>query len=120
MRAHFQNCYDAPHLRAVHMPIEVEVATVKEDCQTKLLPTPKTICWDEEVELCAAVPELVERDEHLSKCSLTVGEDECQKVRLTIPRELCYPVERYHPYGYPGHKKTRRARQYYKRQLRRS
>ncbi len=42
--------------------------------------------------------------EYLNKCSLTRGEDECQRVRLTIPREVCYPVERYHPYGgeYPS------------------
>ncbi len=87
------------------MPIDVNIARLEDNCETKLVPTPKTVCWEEEATLCAAVPTLVEQDEHLNKCGLGIGEDECQRVRLTIPTEVCYPVERYHPYpqrGYGG------------------
>ena len=85
----------------MEVPIEINLADVKEDCNVRLIPAPETVCWDEEAMLCAAVPTLVEKDEHLNKCSLAIGEEECERVRLTIPREVCYPVEKYHPYGYP-------------------
>ncbi len=96
-----QNCYDVPVLKPVNVPVKVKSSEVKEDCGKRLIPTPKTVCWEEEEELCASVPELKEKDEHLNKCSLTLSEDECEEVRLTIPRELCFHVQKFHqPYPY--------------------
>ena len=86
------------------------MAELEERCDYKLLPTPKTTCWEEEAELCARVPELLPREQELYKCSQRVGEERCKGVRLTIPREICYPAERYHPYPPPPapypHKKS--------------
>ncbi len=83
----------------MYVPIKVKMAELEEKCREKLVPTPKTTCWDEEVPLCAQVPQLLEREQDLYKCTSKVGNDQCQRVRLTIPREICYPQERYHPYG---------------------
>ncbi len=97
----FQLCYDIPVVRPVEKPLDIEVATVKEDCEPRLIPTPETVCWDEEKMLCAAVPTLVEAEQHLNKCAPSIGGEDCQRVRLTIPREICYPVQKYHPYPPP-------------------
>ena len=71
--------------------------TVEEDCHPSRVPTPRTLCWEEEKEVCSDVPELVKKDEHLNKCAVTLSEDECEKVRLTIPREICFHVQKYSP-----------------------
>ncbi len=80
------------------MPIQVKMAELEESCEYHLVPTPKTTCWDEEVELCPKVPELEDREQDLYKCTHRVGDDRCQGVRLTITREICHAVEKYHPY----------------------
>lgn len=95
-----QNCYDVPVLREKDVPIRARGTESEARCRDVLIPTPRSICWEEEVEICSEVPELVEQDEHLNKCAPAVGEDECAKVRLTIPREICSYVQVYQPY-YP-------------------
>ncbi len=83
------------------MPIRINVAEVKEDCRIERIPTPKTRCWEEEKMLCPSIPELIERDQRLYKCAFNINEPKCQKVKLTIPKEICYPDEKYYPYPPP-------------------
>ncbi len=102
-----QNCYELPHLNKVDMPIRVEVAEVVEDCSLQTLPTPKTACWEEERMLCPkGVPQLVEREAKVYKCDYRLTDTRCTKIKLTIPKEVCFPQERYYPYpptyGYPA------------------
>ncbi len=83
-----QTCYDAPHLRKVEVPIKIKMATLEDNCQEHLVPTPRTTCWDKDAELCPHVPELSQSEQKLYKCSHRISEDKCQRVRLTIPREI--------------------------------
>ena len=87
-----------PHLAKVDMPIRVSIAELKEDCLTQRIPTPRTVCWEEEVMLCPSVPFLVEKQQNLLKCGQVLSNDDCRKVKLVIPKEICYPVEKYYPY----------------------
>ncbi len=87
-----QICYDAPDLKPVEVPIEVKMTTVEENCGERPVPTPKTTCEDEEVNLCPNIPELEDLEVTLPKCVPSVGEEKCQRVRLTIPREVCRPA----------------------------
>ena len=59
---------------------------------------PRTKCWDEEVESCFSLPELVMKEEFPSKCTIAVSDEKCENVRLTIPRETCFHVEKKYPY----------------------
>ncbi len=93
-----QNCYDVPHLTAVHMPIRVTVADIKDDCINQKVPTPKSECWEDEEQLCPSVPELVDKPQTLLRCSFVLSNDDCSKVKLTIPMQICYPVQKYYPY----------------------
>ncbi|TRY76603.1 hypothetical protein TCAL_03497 [Tigriopus californicus] len=93
-----QICYDVPKLQRVHVPINIEASTIEMDCSTSLVPTPKSKCWEEELEFCVDIPELKEKEEHLSRCAPDIGEEECEKVRLTIPREFCFHVQKQYPH----------------------
>lgn len=95
-----QLCYDSPVLKKKEIPIRIKLTRVESKCAKELIPTPSTKCWEETSEYCISVPKLKEKDEHLSKCAITVSEDECRKVRLTIPREFCYHVQSYGPQAY--------------------
>ncbi len=83
-----QTCYDAPVLRRVDIPIKVKMASLEEECRVQLVPTPRTTCWDKDVDLCPHVPELAHTVQKLYRCSAAISEDQCQRVRLTIPREI--------------------------------
>ncbi len=83
------------------MPIRVSVAETKEDCLSQRIPTPRTVCWEEEVMLCPSVPQLVEKEQVLLKCGQVLTNNDCKKVKLTIPKEVCYPEEKYYPYHHP-------------------
>ncbi len=95
-----QNCYDIPHLTKVDMPIRVSIAEIKDDCLVQRIPEPKTQCWEEEVMLCPSVPQLIEKQQILLKCTFNLSNDDCSRVKLTIPKEICFPEEKYYPY--PG------------------
>lgn len=80
------------------MPIRINVAEIAEDCRKEIIPTPKTVCWEEEMMLCPSVPVLVEQTVKLPKCAYRTTDSQCSRIKLTIPKEICYPEERYHPY----------------------
>ena len=82
--------------------VQVRSTESEEKCREELIPTPKTVCWEEEVEVCTEMPELVEKPEHINKCAPAVSDDECAKVRLSIPTEICTYVQSYVPYYPPS------------------
>ena len=82
----------------VHLPLKLRASQIKEDCRKTLIPMPQTKCWEEQVETCFSLPELVEKEEFPSKCTIAVSDEQCEKVRLTIPRETCFHFEKKYPH----------------------
>lgn len=82
----------------VNLPLKLRASRVQEDCKLTAVPMPRTKCWDEEVETCFSLPQLVMREEYPSKCSVAASDDQCERVRLTIPRETCFHVEKKYPH----------------------
>ena len=80
-------------LLSFQVSLDFKSTELSTDCNTVLVPTPKTQCYDEDVEACFKAPKLEEGEEHINRCSLGIAE-KCDKVRLTIPKKTCVHVAR--------------------------
>ncbi|CAB4068621.1 unnamed protein product [Lepeophtheirus salmonis] len=65
-------------------------------CVNKPISLPRVSCSDIQEEKCIIVPEVQDSVQTVEKCSTRLGAPSCQKIELTLPKQVCIELV----YGY--------------------
>jgi hypothetical protein len=93
--------YNVPSVPVVEPPVTVIVPEPKKTCVDKPISLPRVSCEDIVEEKCIQVPEVEPSSVTVDKCTYGLGEPACQKVELTLPKQVCVELV----YGYAHEEK---------------
>merc|ERR1712165_240958 len=93
--------YNVPSVPVVEPPVTVIVPEPKKTCVDKPISLPRVSCEDLVENKCIQVPEVEDSSVTVDKCTYALGEPACQKVELTLPKQVCVELV----YGYAHEEK---------------
>jgi len=93
--------YNVPSVPVVEPPVTVIVPEPKKTCVDKPISLPRVSCEDLVENKCIQVPEVEDSSVTVDKCTYGLGEPACQKVELTLPKQVC--VELVYGYAHEEH-----------------
>merc|ERR1711997_1131702 len=88
--------YNVPVVTPVDIPVEVKYPSPVKTCVDKPINLPVVSCADLSEERTILVPKVEDATETVQKCTAGLGEPACQKVELTLPKQVCVELV----YGY--------------------
>lgn len=91
-----ETAYNVPVVTPVDVPVKVAYPEPVKTCVNKPIALPRITCEDLSAEKCITVPEIEEATESIEKCTTGLGAPACQKVELTLPKQVCVELV----YGY--------------------
>merc|ERR1711890_194605 len=94
--------YNVPSVPIVEPPVTVTYPEPKKTCVDKPISLPRVSCEDIVENKCIQVPEVEADTVTVDKCTYALGEPACQKVELTLPKQVCVELV----YGSPMKKST--------------
>ena len=93
--------YNVPSVPIVEPPVTVTYPEPKKTCVDKPISLPRVSCEDIVENKCIQVPEVEDSSVTVDKCTYGLGEPACQKVELTLPKQVCVELV----YGYAHEEK---------------
>jgi hypothetical protein len=93
--------YNVPSVPVVEPPVTVVYPNPVKTCVDKPISLPKVTCADLSEEKCIQVPAIKPDSITVAKCTYALGEPACQKVELTLPKQVCVELV----YGYAHEEK---------------
>jgi hypothetical protein len=93
--------YNVPSVPIVEPPVTVVYPEPKKTCVDKPISLPVVACEDIVENKCIQVPAIEESSVSVAKCTYGLGEPACQKVELTLPKQVCVELV----YGYAHEEK---------------
>merc|ERR1712170_64381 len=88
--------YNVPVVTPVDVPVEVAYPEAIKTCVNKPISLPRVTCEDISEERTIPVPEVEDAVETVEKCDTKLAAPDCQKVELTLPKQVCVELV----YGY--------------------
>merc|ERR1711981_692063 len=88
--------YNVPVVTPVDIPVEVKYPAPEKTCVDKPINLPVVSCEDLVEERTITVPSVEDSTVTVAKCVAGLGEPACQKVELTLPKQVCVELV----YGY--------------------
>ena len=88
--------YNAPVVTPVDIPVTVAYPAPKKVCVDKPISLPVVTCADISEEKTIQVPTVVDSEVVVAHCKAEIGVPACQKVELTLPKQVCVQLV----YGY--------------------
>merc|ERR1711963_1152485 len=88
--------YNVPVVTPVDVPVEVAYPEAIKTCVNKPISLPRVTCEDISEERTITVPEVEDAVETVEKCDTELAAPDCQKVELTLPKQVCVELV----YGY--------------------
>merc|ERR1712038_1659272 len=88
--------YNVPVVTPVDIPVEVKYPSPVKTCVDKPINLPVVSCEDLVEERTITVPSVEDSTVTVAKCVAGLGEPACQKVELTLPKQVCVELV----YGY--------------------
>lgn len=81
--------YNVPSVPKLDVDVKVSFPKPVEVCEEKPISLPRVACEDIVVEKCIQVPEVEDSSVSVAKCVAGLGAPACQKVELTLPKQVC-------------------------------
>jgi len=91
-----ETAYNNPVVTPVDVPVTVGYPEPVKSCVNKPISLPRVSCADLTEEKCITVPEVEDATESVEKCVTGLAAPACQKVELTLPKQVCIELV----YGY--------------------
>jgi len=91
-----ETAYNAPVVTPVDIPVTVAYPAPEKTCVDKPISLPVVQCSTLEEERTILVPTVQDSEVVVAKCTAGLGEPDCQKVELTLPKQVCVELV----YGY--------------------
>merc|ERR1719266_964385 len=91
-----ETAYNVPVVTAVDIPVTVAYPAPEKNCVDKPINLPVVSCAVIEEERTITVPTVEDSTVTVQKCIAKIGEPACQKVELTLPKQVCVELV----YGY--------------------
>lgn len=91
-----ETAYNVPVVTAVDVDVTVAYPEPIKTCVNKPISLPRVSCEDLSEERCITVPEVEDDVESVEKCQTQLAAPACQKVELTLPKQVCVELV----YGY--------------------
>merc|ERR1739846_165105 len=88
--------YNVPVVTPVDVPVDVTYPEAIKTCVNKPISLPRVSCEDLTEERTITVPEVEDATESVEKCDTQLAAPACQKVELTLPKQVCVELV----YGY--------------------
>ena len=76
-------------LYTVNVTVQVAIPDPVRTCHTQSLKIPVLTCEVKIEEKCVNQPEVQDTTVTVEKCTTSLGEPECHKVELTLPKQVC-------------------------------
>lgn len=92
--------YNVPVVTPVDIPVTVSYPEPVKTCVNKPIYLPRVGCEDKVEKKCITVPEVEDSSESVEKCVTKLAAPSCQKVELTLPKQVCVELV----YGYAEEK----------------
>merc|ERR1712037_9933 len=81
--------YNVPVVTPIDVPVTVAYPAPVKDCVDKPINLPVVTCADISEERTIQVPSVVDSEVIVAKCVAGLGAPACQKVELTLPKQVC-------------------------------
>ncbi|XP_040574452.1 uncharacterized protein [Lepeophtheirus salmonis] len=91
-----ETAYNVPVVTPIDVPVRVSYPEPIKSCVNKPISLPRVSCSDIQEEKCIIVPEVQDSVQTVEKCSTRLGAPSCQKIELTLPKQVCIELV----YGY--------------------
>jgi hypothetical protein len=88
--------YNVPIVTPIDVPVTVAYPAPVKTCEDKPINLPVVTCADISEERTIQVPSVVDSEVIVAKCVAGLGAPACQKVELTLPKQVCVELV----YGY--------------------
>ena len=88
--------YNVPVVTPVDVDVTVSYPEPVKTCVNKPILLPRVSCEDKVENKCITVPEVEDSTESVEKCVTKLAAPACQKVELTLPKQVCVELV----YGY--------------------
>jgi hypothetical protein len=88
--------YNVPVVTQIDVDVKVGYPEPIKTCVNKPISLPRITCEVLTENKCVSQPEVEEGSESVEKCTVGLGEPTCQKVELTLPKQVCKELV----YGY--------------------
>lgn len=84
-----ETAYNVPHVYSKNVTVHIAIPDPVKTCHNKSLKIPKLTCEVKIEEKCVSQPKVEDSTETVEKCTTSLGEPECHKVELTLPKQIC-------------------------------
>ena len=91
-----ETSYNVPTVAPRDVDVRVGYPEPVKTCVNKPISLPRITCEVLTERKCVAQPEVEDATESVEKCATSLGKPECQKVELTLPKQVCKELV----YGY--------------------
>merc|ERR1712203_1066914 len=91
-----ETAYNVPVVTPVDIPVTVAYPAPEKTCVDKPISLPVVTCADISEEKTIQVPTVVDSEVVVAHCKAEIGVPACQKVELTLPKQVCVQLV----YGY--------------------
>jgi len=102
--------YNVPVVSPKDVPVRVGFPVAQKNCINKPITIPRISCETRTEQKCVDQPEIEETTETLEKCETSLAEPDCQKIELTLPKQVCKELV----YGYAEDKAPKYPQPTYK------
>jgi hypothetical protein len=87
-----ETCINVPVVTVVEPEVEVTYPEPIKTCVNKPISLPRISCEDLSEEKCITVPEVEDSSVSVEKCDTKLAAPACQKVELTLPKQVCVEI----------------------------
>ena len=93
-----ETCYNVPMVEPMEEPVMVLYPEPIKKCVDRPIKLPRISCEDITEKKCIMVPETMDDKEMVDKCETVPAAPSCQKVELTLPKQVCIRLVYGHSY----------------------
>ena len=100
-----ETAYNVPVVEQIDVDVKVAYPEPVKTCVNKPISLPQISCESVTEQKCVQQPQVEDAVETLEKCTTGLGEPNCQKVELTLPKQKCVEIVYGYAHDAPKHEK---------------
>lgn len=87
-----ETCYNSPKVVPKDEEIEITVPEIVKNCQQVEIDIPTVTCNEKRSQECYQIPKVVDMEITYKKCSVKIGEPNCEAIELVLPKQTCKDI----------------------------
>ena len=91
-----ETAYNVPVVKTVNVPVQIAYPEPVRTCVNKPITLPRLRCEPKVEQKCVNQPRIEDSFESVEKCTVQQGTPKCQRIELTLPKQVCKEIV----YGY--------------------